>query len=101
VIQANDAILSCFNAKTGEQYFDRERLEAIHSVYASPVSAKDRVYILSREGKCVVLRKGSKLEVLAVNQLDDDTNHTDASIALVDKEVFIRTPRNLYCIEQP
>jgi outer membrane protein assembly factor BamB len=101
VMQGNDAILSCFNPKSGEEYFDRERLEGIHSVYASPVSAKDRVYILSREGTCVVLKKGPKAEVLAVNQLDDDTHHTDASMALVDKEAFIRTPHNLYCIAPP
>jgi outer membrane protein assembly factor BamB len=101
VTQGNDAIISCFNAGTGELYFDRQRLEAIHGVYASPVSAKDRVYILSREATCVVLKKGPKAEILAVNKLDDDTQHTDASMALVDKEVFIRTPRNLYCITPP
>ncbi len=101
VLQGNDAIVSCFNAQSGLANFERERLAAIHSVYASPVSARDRVYILSREGTCVVLRKGPKLEVLAVNKLDDDTRHTDASMALVDKEVFLRTPRNLYCITPP
>ena len=101
VMQGNDAIVSCFNAGSGQEYFDRERLEAIHSVYASPVAAKDRVYILSREGTCVVLKKGPKAEVLAVNKLDDDTQHTDASMALVGKEAFIRTPHNLYCIATP
>jgi len=98
VVQGNDAILSCFNAGSGEVLMDRARLEAIHSVYASPVSARDRVYILSREATCVVLKKGPKAEVLAVNKLDDDTQHTDASMALVDKEIFLRTPRYLYCI---
>jgi outer membrane protein assembly factor BamB len=101
VIQNNDNILSCFNAKTGLAYFDRQRLEAIHAVYASPVSAKDRVYILSREGTCVVIKKGPTPEVLAVNKLSDGTGHTDASMALVDKEAFIRTPHNLYCLALP
>lgn len=101
VLQGNDAIASCFNARSGEELFDRERLEAIHSVYASPVAAGDRVYILSREGTCVVLKKGPKAEVLAVNKLNDDIQHTDASMALVDREAFIRTPRYLYCIAAP
>jgi outer membrane protein assembly factor BamB len=101
VLQGNDGILSCFNAGSGELYLDRERLEAIHNVYASPVAARDRVYVLSREGTCVVLKKGPKVEVLAVNKLEDDTNHTDASMALVGREAFIRTPRNLYCIAAP
>jgi outer membrane protein assembly factor BamB len=98
VISGTDAILSCFDAKSGEPYFEHERLQGIHSVYASPVSAKDRVYVLSREGVCVVLKKGPRPEVLAVNTLAD--NHSDASIALADKDLFIRTRQNVYCISQ-
>jgi outer membrane protein assembly factor BamB len=101
VMQGSDAILSCINAKSGEKHFDRERVPGIHSVYASPVSAKDRIYILSREGTCVVLRKGPKMEVLAVNKLDNDTDHCDASMALVGEEAFVRTPHHLYCIARP
>lgn len=74
IISGNDAILSCFDARNGAAFFEHERLEAIHSVYASPVSAKDRVYVLSREGVCVVLKKGPKPEVLAVNKLADYRN---------------------------
>jgi outer membrane protein assembly factor BamB len=96
VLSGNDAILSCFNARNGEPYFEHERLEGIHSVYASPVSAKDRVYILSREGVCLVLKKGPKPEVLAVNKLAD--NHSDASLALAGKDLFLRTSAHLYCI---
>jgi len=100
VLSGNDAVLSSFDARSGEIHLDRERLEAIHGVYASPVSAGDRVYILSREGACVVLKKGPGAEVLAVNKVEDDTHHTDASMALAGKEVFLRAPRNLYCITQ-
>jgi outer membrane protein assembly factor BamB len=101
VMQGYDAIVSCFNAQTGEAYFERQRLETIHSVYASPVSAEDRIYVLSRKGECVVLRKGPKLEVLAVNKLAGDTGHSDASMALVGEEAFIRTAHKLYCIARP
>jgi outer membrane protein assembly factor BamB len=101
VMEGYDAIVSCFDAKSGQLYFDRERLEAMQSVYASPVSAKGRVYILSREGTCAVLREGPKMEVLAVNKLDDDAHQTDASMALVEQEAFIRTRHNLYCIARP
>jgi outer membrane protein assembly factor BamB len=91
----NDGKLSCFDAKTGKANFEGERLEGAFGIYASPVAAKDRVYVLGREGTCLVLKKGPKLEVLATNKLDDKT---DASIALVDKELFIRGQQNLYCI---
>jgi outer membrane protein assembly factor BamB len=97
VISGNNGILSRLYTKTGEASYEQERLEGIHEVYASPVAAKDRVYVSSREGKCVVLKKGPKLEILATNQLDDKT---DASIALAGKELFIRGKRNLYCIAE-
>ena len=96
LISGTDAMLSCFDAKTGEPFFERERLESIRGVYASPVSAHDRIYVLGREGACVVLKKGAKPEVLAVNKLDD--NRSDASIALVQKQLFLRTAHYLYCI---
>jgi outer membrane protein assembly factor BamB len=98
LISGNDAMLSCFNAKTGEPYFERERLEGLRAVYASPVSAGDRVYVLGREGVCAVLKQGPKPEVLALNRLADA--RSDASIALVRSELFLRTAHHLYCISE-
>jgi len=98
LISGNEAMISCFDAKTGEPNFERERLEALRGVYASPVSAGDRVYVLGREGVCTVLKKGPKPEVLAVNKLAD--SRSDASIALVEKQLFLRTAHTLYCISE-
>jgi outer membrane protein assembly factor BamB len=93
----NDGKLSCFDAKTGKANFEGERLEGVFGIYASPVAAKDRVYVLGREGTCLVLKKGPKLEILATNKLDDKT---DASLAIVGKEVFLRGREYLYCITE-
>ncbi len=93
--KVNSGILSCFDKKTGKPHFAAERLEGIREIYASPVAAKDRVYVLGRDGTCLVLKKAPKLEILATNKLED---HTDASIAMVDKELFIRGRESLYCI---
>jgi outer membrane protein assembly factor BamB len=98
VMSGNDAILSCFDAKSGQPQFEHERLEGIHGVYASPVAAKDRVYVLSRQGVCLVLKKGATPEILAINKLDDQT---DASLALAGKEIFVRGHHGLYCIATP
>ena len=97
-ISGNDGIISCFDAATGQPYFERERLEALRGVYASPVCAGDRVYVLGRDGVCVVLHKGPKPEVLGVNRLED--NRSDASIALVEHQLFLRTAHHLYCISE-
>ena len=69
----------------------------MQNLYASPVAAKDRVYVLGREGTCVVLRQGSKLEVLATNALDE---RTDASMVLAGKDVFVRGKAHLYRIAE-
>lgn len=96
-ISGNTGKLSCFDVKTGQPYFEAEQIEGIFGTYASLVSAQDRLYLLGREGKCVVLKPGTKLETLATNKLDD---RTDASMALVGKELFIRGHENLYCIAE-
>jgi len=95
LVANNDAKLSCFDSKTGKPHFEAERLEGLFGIYASPVCAKDRVYVLGREGTCLVLKKGPKLEILATNKLDDKT---DASLALAGNEIFLRGRKSLYCI---
>jgi len=97
VLKENTGLLSCFEARTGRAHFAEERLAGIAGVYASPVSARDRVYVLGREGTCVVLKKGPKVEILATNKLEDKT---DASIALVGRDLFIRGHKSLYCITE-
>ncbi len=97
VVANNDGKLSCLDAKTGNANFEAERLEGVFSIYASPVSAKDRIYVLGREGSCLVLKKGAKLEILATNKLDDKT---DASLALAGNEIFLRGKESLYCIRE-
>ena len=98
VVKVNSGLLSCFDTPSGKPHFAAERLEGVNEIYASPVAAKGRVYVLSRDGKCLVLKSGPKLEILATNQLAD---RTDASIAIAGKELFIRGQQNLYCIAGP
>ena len=97
VLANNNNLLSCFDAKTGAEQFEAERLEGLGEIYASPVAAKGRVYVLGRDGTCLVLKQGPKLETLATNKLSDKT---DSSIALAGKDLFIRGRQYLYCIEE-
>ena len=94
-LKHNKGVLSAFNASTGEAYYGPERLEGIAEVYASPVGASGRIYIASRDGATLVIKHGSTFEVLAENVLDDGFN---ASPAIVDKEIFLRGNKSLYCI---
>jgi len=97
VLKSNNGILSAFDAKRGTPHYQAQRLDAMGEVFASPVGAAGRVYVTGREGTTMVLRHGPKLEVLAVNHLDDGF---DASPALVDGDMYLRGYKNLYCIAE-
>ena len=93
-LKSNSGILTLLDPATGALRFS-ERLEAVPNVYASPVAADGRVYVVGREGTTVVLADGPKLQVLATNRLDDAF---DASPALVDRELYLRGAKHLYRI---
>jgi outer membrane protein assembly factor BamB len=94
-LKSNMNILTCLNAATGESYYSRQRLQNIQGVYASPVAAKDRVYVVGRNGVCAVIRHGPRFEVLATNRLDDSFS---ASPVIVGKDMYLRGHKYLYCI---
>lgn len=96
-VSGNNGMLSCFDAATGKAHYEAERLPGIFGIYASPVAADGRVYVLGREGVCLVLKQGPTLEVLSSNKLDEKA---DASIALAGKDLFIRGHQSLYCIAE-
>ncbi|REK09914.1 MAG: hypothetical protein DWQ37_17570 [Planctomycetota bacterium] len=101
----NKGILSCYDAATGEPIVDRQRLQGIANVYASPVGAADKIYVTSREGTTVVIPRGKfveedgkqRVEILATNKLDDSF---DASATIVGDELFLRGKTHLYCIAE-
>lgn len=93
-LKSNSGILTQLDATSGEVRY-MQRIDAAPNVYASPVAAQNRVYILGREGTTVVLEAGPEYKVLATNTLDEPM---DASPALVDGEIYLRGTRHLYRI---
>jgi outer membrane protein assembly factor BamB len=97
-LKTNNGLLSVFDVKTGKPHYTLQRLDATPNVFASPVGAAGRVYIVGRDGATIVLKHGPAFEVIATNTLDDGF---DASPALVDSEMFLKGYRYLYCIANP
>lgn len=93
----NKAVLSCFNAKDGNALFNATPISGLEGVYASPVSANGRVYLVGRNGATAVIKASDTLEILATNQLND---HIDASPALAGNELYLRGAGTLYCISE-
>ena len=96
-LKSNNGLLSAFDAKTGKPHYQAQRIDALPSVFASPVGAAGRVYLVGQQGTAVVLKHGPSLEVLATNTLEDKF---DASPALVDREMYLRGYENLYCVAE-
>jgi len=95
--KSNNGILSCLDIATGKPHFSGQRIEGIQSAYASPVAAAGKVYLVGRDGTTVVIKDADQFEILATNKLNDPT---DASPAIVGKQLFLRSRQNLYCIEE-
>lgn len=91
----NRNVLSVLNAKTGIAMAEPMRLSALRNIYASPVASSKHIYILDREGTCVVMSNAAKPEIVAVNKLNDAT---DASPVIVGNQLLIRSWTRLYSI---
>jgi len=89
---------SCFDAKTGKPYYEKERLDAEGSYYASPVAADGRIYFVSLNGKVSVVAAGGDKPV--VLRQADFHERICATPALVGKTLYLRTASALYAFGQ-
>jgi outer membrane protein assembly factor BamB len=87
------SFLTSVDAATGKTLFT-ERV-GLGNVFASPVAAAGRIYLLGRQGKALVLEPGPALKVLAENELDDGF---DASPVVVGGDLYLRGRRFLYAL---
>jgi outer membrane protein assembly factor BamB len=91
---AEDGFLTCLDGKTGNALWD-EKLHP-YRYRASPVFADGKVYLMSRDGFCTVVKAGKTLETLAVNELQEEFT---ASPAIANGRLYLRGFDNLYAIE--
>ena len=90
-------ILSRVDTQTGDDQYGPFRLVGLNDIYASPVAAAGRVYVTDRSGITMVLSHDDDPRILAANRLAD---RFSASAAIVDRELYLRGERHLYCIAE-
>jgi outer membrane protein assembly factor BamB len=90
-------LLSCLDAKTGRAVYDRERLPEGFAFTSSPWATPGRIFCLSEDGVCYVVRAGDKFELLRTNRLADD-DMCMATPALTGDRLLIRSSARLYCL---
>ena len=90
----NGGLMSCYDAKNGQPFYQDERLDAAGDYYSSAVACGDRIFIASQKGTFVVLAAGDSLNVLTRNDLGEQLMATPA---VIDRRLYVRTPTALYC----
>ena len=88
------AIVQVARGKYGEAL---ELARSIADQNASPVYAGGKVYFLSNEGETTILEPGDTYQVVAQNKLGE---RCQASMAVSNGRLFIRTQENLWCIRK-
>ena len=83
---------TCYRAESGEVVWQK-RLDG--SYCSSPVYAEGHIYFLSEQGQTTVLASGERFEVLAKNPLNEKCQ---ASMAVSNQSLFIRTEKHLWCV---
>ena len=89
---SDKGVASCYIADTGEKLW-KEKLPKRHS--ASLIAANGLAYFLSDKGIMTVVKPGKTFEMVAQNQLGEET---DASPAVYDGKFYLRGDKHLYCI---
>jgi outer membrane protein assembly factor BamB len=90
-------ILTALDATTGKELKRGRLTGALDTYYASPLGADGKLYLLSTDGKLVVVKAGADWELLKINQLDGEGY---GSPAVVGNQLFVRTNAAVYCFEQ-
>ncbi|HLH57224.1 MAG TPA: PQQ-binding-like beta-propeller repeat protein [Verrucomicrobiae bacterium] len=97
VLDGDRQVLTCLQPRTGQKIWQGNL--GIHEIFrASPTGADGKIYCISESGTAVVLSAGEEFKVLATIPMGESP--VRASIAVAGGGLFIRTAKNLYCVEK-
>jgi len=97
-VLTDSGMISCYNAKTGEAFYQQVRLPKTYSFKSSPVGAGGKLYLATENEDVIVLRMGETFEVLATNTMTDQV--FIATPAIAGGEIFLRSKTTLFCIRK-
>jgi outer membrane protein assembly factor BamB len=92
-------VAECIELPTGKMVWE-QRLEGPSkelTSWSSMVLSEGKLYVINQGGDTFVLRASPKFELLSVNPLGETTN---ASLAVSNGEIFIRSHQSLWCISE-
>ncbi len=85
------------DAATGKT-FEKRLVPDAGRIWGSPILADGKLYFVSQFNGIYVVDAGPKLDLIARNVFEDDKSRNNASIAVSNGQLFLRTDGYLYCI---
>lgn len=70
------------------------------AVYASPVTAENRIYITTRKNGTFVIAATPTYKLIAQNKFQSDKTDFNATPAISNKKIYIRSNKTLYCLKK-
>jgi outer membrane protein assembly factor BamB len=97
VLDGDRQVMTCLQPQTGQKIWQGNL--GVHEIFrASPTGADGKIYCISENGTAVVLATGDEFKVLATIPMGEGPIRS--SIAAAQGELFVRTAKNLYCLEK-
>ena len=87
-------VLTAVDVRDGRILKQGRLTGALDTYYASPMAVDGKIYFLSQQGKAPVVKAGPDWEVIAVNDLEEESFATPAA---VEGSLYLRTRQALYC----
>ncbi len=97
VLEENGGMLSCYNARTGEPAYSRERLPQARGFTSSPWAYDGKIFCLAGDGQTFVVQAGPTFKLLGTNTLDE---MCWSSPAVAHGALILRGVDHLYCIQK-
>ena len=89
--------MACYEAKTGELVYSRQRLQGGRAFTASPWAYDGKIFCLNEYGQTYVIKAGREFELLHTNSLEED-ELCMATPAMAGDKLIIRSEHRVYCI---
>lgn len=98
----DQGIAWCQEASSGKQVY-RQRVQQLKSggrpVYASPIVAGGKLYVVTRHDGTLIIPAITEFTVESHNVLTSDETDFNATPAVYDNQLLLRSNRALYCIK--
>lgn len=93
-------IAYCTSSQDGEVVY-KERVNNLENgrpVYASPVLIGDQIYVVTRRSGTLVYAPGEDFTPVSQNKFAGDNSDFNASPAVSDRRLYLRSDQAIYCI---